>query len=260
MININKMLASLSRSGMMRGAVNSLLGGGSSGSSGISGRALLGSGVAGGIAGSLLTGKSGRKTGAKALKISALAAVGGIAWTAYKSYCDQQAQDRAFNQGKYEDYSGSQQSGQPRQASQFTYAPHSLDESQFEAVIDETNTKGQLLLLRAMVAAANADGHIDKTERMKIFDQVDSMDLSTEDKSSLFDEMRNPMSIEQLVAEVPCSEAATEVYAISAIALDLSHGNSRIYLDKLARQLFIPSQLQYSLEHTMHDAGVSIHA
>jgi uncharacterized membrane protein YebE (DUF533 family) len=45
-----------------------------------------------------------------------------------------------------------------------------------------------------MVAAAHADGHIDQTERMRIFDQIDAMELSDADKSSLFDEMRNPLS------------------------------------------------------------------
>jgi uncharacterized membrane protein YebE (DUF533 family) len=254
MINVNKMLASLSRSGIMKGSGSSLLDGASLG-----GGALLGGGIAGGIAGSLLSSKSGRKTGAKALKIGALAAVGGIAWKAYKSYSDQQAQDRAFNRGKYQDYSDNQQSQPPLQASQFAYDPQSLNKSQFDAVVNETNTEGQLLLLRAMIAAAHADGHIDQTERMKIFDQVDGMDLSSEDKSSLFDEMRNPMSIEQLVAKVPCSEAATEVYAISAIAVDLNQGDSRIYLDKLARQLCIPSQLQHALEQTTHNARLSVH-
>ncbi len=38
------------------------------------------------------------------------------------------------------------------------------------------------MLLRAMVAAAHADRHIDKTERIKIFDRVDGIDLSNEDK------------------------------------------------------------------------------
>jgi uncharacterized membrane protein YebE (DUF533 family) len=66
MININKMLASLSRSGMMKG----------------SGGALLGGGIAGGIAGGLMSGKGAGKTGKKALQIGALAAVGGIAWKA----------------------------------------------------------------------------------------------------------------------------------------------------------------------------------
>jgi uncharacterized membrane protein YebE (DUF533 family) len=237
MININKMLASLSRSGMMKGSGGALLGGG--------------------IAGSFMSDKGAGKTGKKASQIGAFAAVGGIAWKAYKSYSDQQAQDRAFNRGKYQDYSDSQQPQSPQQASQFAYDPQSLNQSQFDAVVNERNTQGQLLLLRAMVAAAHADGNIDQSERMKIFDQVDRMDLSTEDKSSLFEEMRNPMSIEQLVSKVPCSEAAAEVYTISTLALDLSQNDSRMYLDKLAKMLCIPSQLQYALEDTAYNARLS---
>lgn len=244
MINVNKMLASLSRSGMMKGSGSSLLGGG----------------IAGGIAGSVMSSKSAKKTGKKALKIGALAAVGGIAWKAYKSYSEQQANDRAFNRGKYQDYASNQQSQQAREASHFAYQDQSLKEPQFAAVVGETNTEGQLLLLRAMVAAAHADGHIDQTERMKIFDNVDAMDLSTEDKSSLFDEMRSPLSIQELVDIVPCSEAAAEVYAISALAIDLSEDRSRLYLDQLARMLCIPSQLQHALEQTANDARMSVYA
>jgi uncharacterized membrane protein YebE (DUF533 family) len=234
MINVNKMLASLSRSSMMKGSGGSLLSGG----------------LAGGLAGSLMS-KSGKKTGKKALKVGALAAVGGIAWKAYKSYSEQQARDRAFNQGKYQEYDRPSTRG-------FAYAPNSLSEEQFDDVVQETNSEGQMLLLRAMVTAAHADGHIDQTERMKIFDQVDEMDLSSEDKASLFDEMRNPMSLEDLIASVPCSEAAAEVYAISALALDLSTSESRVYLDKLARLLCLPSELQHALESSAHEARLSV--
>lgn len=240
MINVNKMLASLSRSGMMKGA----------------GSSLLSSAAVGGIAGSLLSTKSSKKTGKKALKVGALAAVGGIAWKAYKSYSEKQAQDRAFNRGKYSEYAATEHA---EQSDNFNYAPSHLNESQFDAVVSDTNTQGQLLLLRAMVAAAHADGHIDQTERMKIFDQVDNMALSVEDKSSLFDEMRNPLSIEQLIEKVPCSEAATQVYSASALAIDLSRTESRVYLDQLARMLCLPSQLQHALEQTANEARFSVH-
>ena len=236
MINVNKMLASLSRSGMMKGSGGSLLSGG----------------LAGGLAGSLMS-KSGKKTGKKALKMGALAAVGGIAWKAYKSYSEKQARDRAFNQGKYQEYDRTSGQG-------FAYAPDALSEDQFNDVVQENNTEGQMLLLRAMVSAAHADGHIDQTERMKIFDQVDGMDLSPEDKASLFDEMRNPMSLDDLVASVPCSEAAAEVYAISALAIDLSANESRIYLNKLAQLLCLPAELQSALESSAHDARLSVRA
>jgi uncharacterized membrane protein YebE (DUF533 family) len=207
-----------------------------------------------------MSSKSTRKTGKKALKVGALATIGGIAWKAYKSYSEQQAQDRAYNRGKYQEYSVDQNHQQAQSASKFAYHSQSLNETQFDAVVSETNTEGQLLLLRAMIAAAHADGHIDQTERVKIFDQVDAMDLSIEDKSSLFDEMRSPLSLQQLVDHVPCSEAAAEVYAISALAIDLSEDRSRIYLDQLARMLCIPSQLQHTLEQTANEARMSVYA
>lgn len=240
MINVNKILASLSRSGMMKGSGSSLFCGG----------------IAGGVASSVLSSKTGRKTA----KVGALAAIGGLAWQAYKTYSEQQAKDRAFNRGKYQEYSDKQYQQQAHGASHFAYRPQSLSEPQFNAVVSETNPEGQLLLLRAMIAAAHADGHIDQTERMKIFDQVDGMDLSMDDKSSLFDEMRRPLNLEQLVDKVTCSEAAAEVYAISALAIDLSQDRSRIYLDQLARMLCIPSQLQHTLEQTANDARVSVYA
>jgi uncharacterized membrane protein YebE (DUF533 family) len=94
MIKVNKILASLSRSGMVKSSGSSFLGGG----------------IGGGIAGSVMSSKSTRKTGKKALKVGALATIGGIAWKAYKSYSEQQAQDRAFNRGKYQDYASARQS------------------------------------------------------------------------------------------------------------------------------------------------------
>jgi uncharacterized membrane protein YebE (DUF533 family) len=50
------------------------------------------------------------------------------------------------------------------------------------------------------------------------------------------------------------------VYAISALALDLSQNDSRIYLDKLALVLCIPTQLQHALEETALDARLSVYA
>ncbi len=102
MINVSKMFASLSRSGMMKG----------------SGGALLGGGIAGGIAGGLMSGKG---AGKQALQIGTLAAVGGIAWKADKSYSDQQAQDCAYGRGKYEDDADSPQPQSRQQPSQFAY-------------------------------------------------------------------------------------------------------------------------------------------
>lgn len=236
-MNINKMLASLSKAKMMKGSNSNL----------------LNSGAAMGLAASLLGSKSRKNKGRSAAKMGTMAVVGGLAWKAYKSYTDKQAHDRAYNQGKYA-YEGEDL----KQPHAFDYSKDSLSEERFDEFVDEKNSVGQMLLLRAMVAAAHADGHIDTSERMKIFEQVEQMQLSTQDKASLFDEMKSPWSLEQIAQAVPCSEAASEVYAISAMAIDLSQNEARIYLDKLAMMLCIPAPLQQSLEQTINDSRISV--
>ena len=52
--------------------------------------------------------------------------------------------------------------------------------------------------MRAMIAAAYADGHIDETER-QIFAQVETMQLSVQEKAMLFDELRKPMQLSELL-------------------------------------------------------------
>lgn len=219
------------------------------------------SGLAGGVAGGMLTSKKGRKVGKGALKLGALAAVGGVAWKAYQSY----SQNKQNNPSEGTHQSVEAGSGQitsstyiPSQgrAAPLTYTPESLSREQFEAIVDESkdDSAEQMLLLRAMITAADADGHIDAGERDAIFEQVSAMQLSTADKASLFDEIRSPLSAEQLVAQVPNSETAVEVYAASLLAIDESQPASVDYLQKLSRALFLPAELVQQLHHQADQA------
>lgn len=130
----------------------------------------------------------------------------------------------------------------PKQA--LTYSPASLTQQQFEQVVrDENHDTGQMLMLRAMITAAYADGHIDENERQKIYQQVDNFDLTTEDKASLFDELRHPLSLQELVKAVPNSQTAIEVYAASLLAIDEQQAASQDYLRSLASSMFLPPEL-----------------
>jgi uncharacterized membrane protein YebE (DUF533 family) len=212
------------------------------------------SGFAGGLAGGAVSGalmsKKGRKMGKSALKLGALAAVGGVAWKAYQAYSQKNQSNMAQTQPAYTQ--GTSATGtisesqyipsKPKQ--QLTYSPSSLQQRQFEQVIaDESNDSGPLLILRAMITAANADGHIDEHERQRIYDQVDQLQLSTQDKAQVFDEIRRPLQIQQLVDAVPDSQTAIEVYAASVLAIDHSQQASQDYLQRLARNLMIPREL-----------------
>lgn len=221
-------------------------------------------GVAGGGLTSMIASKKGRKVGKSALKVGALAAVGGLAWKAYQQYSAKnqpggEAQGQAVQGQQPQIQSVGNTYGQPQQsagqrpnnAAQFDFAPARIEQQQFEQVVDDANPNGQMLLMRAMIAAAYSDGHIDNSEREKIFAQVETMDLSTEEKATLFDELRKPLDLATLVSQVPNAQTGIEVYAASATALDLEQQDSQAYLDALANQLCIPSELTASIQQQL---------
>lgn len=129
-----------------------------------------------------------------------------------------------------------------------TYSPATLSQQQFDQVVqDESHDTGQMLILRAMITAANADGHIDENERQRIYQQVDDFDLITEDKAKLFDELRHPLSLQELMNAVPNSQTAIEVYAASLLAIDEQKAASQDYLSRLASSMLIPPELVKAL-------------
>jgi uncharacterized membrane protein YebE (DUF533 family) len=214
-------------------------------------------GVAGGGVTSMLASKKGRKMGKGVLKVGALAAVGGLAWKAYQQYSSNkvgasgqeanaqpQAQSHAIGANTYAAASSAQ-------ASQFDFRPAVIEQQAFEEVVQEENEQGQLILMRAMISAAHADGHIDDSERQRIFAQVETMELSVPEKAMLFDELRKPLSLQQLVQQVPNAQTGIEVYAASASAIDANEPSSAAFLQSLSQQLCIPRELVESIHQQL---------
>lgn len=226
-------------------------------------------GVAGGGLTSMIASKKGRKVGKGVLKVGALAAVGGLAWKAYQSYSTNKADPAAqAQQGQVNPANQYSQANQTRALGDNTYTPsgvHSsnnqnakfdfrpavLPQQAFEEVVQEDNEQGQMILMRAMIAAAHADGHIDNEERQRIFAQVETMDLSVPEKAMLFDELRRPLSLTELVQQVPNAQTGIEVYAASASAIDTSQASSQTFLNELSQQLCIPAELVDSIHQQL---------
>jgi uncharacterized membrane protein YebE (DUF533 family) len=110
------------------------------------------------------------------------------------------------------------------------------------------------LLLSAMIAAAKADGYIDRDEEAAIFGRIDDLDLEPEEKGALMDELRRPLSIDELVRRTPSHEVAVEVYTASVIAIDPDHPAERAYLDMLAARLDLDPALVAEIRRTTDDA------
>ncbi len=195
----------------------------------LTGPSSLGGGLAAGAAGGLmagaLTGKKGKKFAKSAVKVGGAALLGSLAWKAYQSY---QANKPASN-------------GSERMKDVVT-----LKEQDF-ALPDASNDSTQILLVRAMISAAMADGHIDSIEYQRIFSEIGEMGLSDKERLVLLEEMQAPKTIEELAARTDNLQTAMEVYAAALMVIDQCRPEGSRYLTQLARQLQLPEGLTDAL-------------
>ncbi len=91
-----------------------------------------------------------------------------------------------------------------------------------------------LVLIRAMIAAAKADGHIDDAERALIMDKVKAADVSGEAAAFIEQELASPTDIDALVAAATTEEQRVELYTASRLTIDPDSRAERGYLDLLA--------------------------
>ena len=93
------------------------------------------------------------------------------------------------------------------------------------------------LLIRAMIAAANADGVIDEEERNGILKKLETMDLTDQEHSFIVNELLSPAGLGDIVSQVKTPEMAKKVYTVSLLAIEVDTDAERTYMNTLAQQL-----------------------
>ncbi|WP_246505185.1 tellurite resistance TerB family protein [Microvirga antarctica] len=93
------------------------------------------------------------------------------------------------------------------------------------------------LLLRAMVAAAAADGQIDDNERTRITKGLVDAGIDPEASRWLEDEMASPADVDELAEPVNDPDLAARVYAAARITIDPDTLQERDFLQRLALAL-----------------------
>jgi uncharacterized membrane protein YebE (DUF533 family) len=93
------------------------------------------------------------------------------------------------------------------------------------------------LVVRAMAAAAKADGEIGEDEIQRIIGRIGADGLSEDERQFLIDELRRPLDLAALVADVPNEMVAAEVYAASLLTIELDTPAEAAYLRQLAQAL-----------------------
>ena len=105
-----------------------------------------------------------------------------------------------------------------------------------------------LLLVRAMIAAANADHDLDDEERGRILQALEDARASDEDKAYLRRELEEPIDLATLAAAATTPELASQVYLASCLAIDIDTRAERNYLDRLAGRLGLEPERARELE------------
>jgi uncharacterized membrane protein YebE (DUF533 family) len=199
-----------------------------------------GGALAGGLAALVLGTKTGRRLGGDALKLGGMAAVGALA---YKAYRDWQAGKPAS------------QAAPPAQASPpLLPAPSGTP---FNPVNETSQQRLARHLLRAMIAAAKADGHVDAGEQARIFGEMDKLSLSAEDKAFVMDELRARLDVDAVADAAESPEEAAEIYAASLLAIDVDNAAERGYLSMLAARLELDDALVAHLQQNVTMASRS---
>ncbi|UQS15673.1 tellurite resistance TerB family protein [Pseudomonas sp. HS6] len=201
------------------GGLGGLLGGSSS--NGGLGSLISGAGggaLAAGAMGLLLGSKKARKVGGKVAIYGGLAALGVIA---YKAYGNWNAQKGTAPQSE----------------------PQTLDRLPPAQVEQHSQA-----ILKALVAAAKADGHIDDRERQLIEGEFTRLDNDQELKHWLHAELNKPLDPTDVARAASTPEMAAEMYVASVMMVDEENFMEKAYLDELAKQLKLEPGLKLELE------------
>lgn len=180
-------------------------------------------GFGGGVAAtgllSLLMGKKG--FGSNALQLGSMAALSALAYNAWKNYQGGQAAPASAAQGQFIPAEERSQA-QTAQASELT--------------------------IKAMIAAAAADGRIDTAESSAILAQIGTE--NAEARAWLEQQIHNPPTPQTLAAEVGNDPAlAAEIYLASRIVCGDLDRKEIVYLHELAEALHLDDALVEKLEH-----------
>ncbi|WP_024587741.1 tellurite resistance TerB family protein [Aliihoeflea sp. 2WW] len=182
------------------------------------------------LAGLLLSGK-GRKLGGSAIKIGGMAAIAGLAYKAYTDYQKGQQPQTATPAGREPEL-----------------LPPPSDTPFHPARAPQGEDAFALTIVRAMIAAARADGHIDEAERAKIAGRLGDAGVDAEAEQFLLAELNKPVDLDDIVREAQSEEQRVEIYTASRLTIDPDSRAERGYLDQLAGRLNLPDALVDHIE------------
>jgi len=199
-----------------QGGLGDVLGSLLGGSRGASGGGVGGLGGLGGLLGGLLGGRGGNRSGSG--KYAALASLGMMAFKAYQAWQQQQA-------------------NAPQQALR------TVDQ------LSEPEAEGHShAILRALIAAAKADGRVDAQEEAAIRAELTDHAEDAHLQQWLDAELARPLDAQELASAADGPAMAAEMYLASVMLMGQQDAGERAWLDQLAAALNLAPELRAQLD------------
>jgi len=124
------------------------------------------------------------------------------------------------------------------------------DISSQQNVASVVSEESERLVLRGMIAAAKADGHVDPTEMNRILGQLQPDEMSENERRFVLDELQKPLDVTAIARDVKTPAQAAEVYAASLLAIDVDTDAERDHLRNLAAALRLDTGVVTFLHQT----------
>lgn len=176
------------------------------------GAGAIGGGLIGMLMGSKKSKKMAKKMGSGALKVGGAAALGALAYKVYNDW----------------------QSKQDAQGVNETFDPD-----------DNEHAK---LILKAMIGAAKADGHVDEKEMARIEQALTEMGADDHVRQLVYQELHKPLDPAEIARLATSPQQASEIYLASLIVADEQNFMEKAYLQELAKQLNLSPEVTHQLE------------
>jgi uncharacterized membrane protein YebE (DUF533 family) len=100
----------------------------------------------------------------------------------------------------------------------------------------DPGARDSMLLIRTMIAAAAADGHIDATERAAILERAISAGLDADSQRTLLAELNAPAGIDVILAGAR-PDLAPAIYGAARLAITVDTEVERLWLERLVAGL-----------------------
>jgi uncharacterized membrane protein YebE (DUF533 family) len=209
------------------------------------------------FAAGLMTGGLGttllRKDGVENLaKMGGLAVLGTLAYKAYGNYQQQKAStgNASVTGAVKQSAQGllAQAGGLLSTLSAQTGTPAAVTPA---AIPAQASPDLAIAVIRAMIGAAKADGHVDAAESQKIFGKLETAGVNPQEKMLLMQEMANTPDVNEIATHVNTPQEAAEVYLAALLVCDSQCVREQQYLGALASAVKLEPAFTASLQQEL---------